>query len=78
MRTSMDQIAGDLRSTYDYWHLGRQFSSKPSLNSTFLNYDGRKDIFAAPSADGLIVNMGNIVKAVRPLPIMPNPGYIDH
>jgi hypothetical protein len=78
MRKKENMIAGDMRATYDYWHLGRQFSGKPSLNAGFLEYDGRKDIFAAPSVDGLIVNAGNIIKAVRPLPIMPSPGYIDH
>lgn len=78
MRSKQNLICGDLRSTYDYWHLGRNFSSKPSLNSSFLQYDGRKDIFAAPTVDGLIVSAGNIIKAVRPMPIMPNPGFIDH
>lgn len=78
MRSKQDLICGDMRSTYDYWHWGRQFSSKPNLNSTFVAYDGRKDMFAAPSEDGLIINCGNIIKAIRPMPIMPNPGYIDH
>lgn len=78
MRTSQDRIAGDLRSTYQHWHLGRLFSSKPTLGNTFLTYENRKDIFAAPSVDGLIVNCANIIKAARPLPVMPNPGYIDH
>ncbi len=78
MRANQNVIAGDLRSTYDYWHLGRQFSAKPQLNTTFMRYDARKDIFAAPSVDGLIINCGNIIKAVRPLPIVPDPGKVDH
>lgn len=77
-RTKKNLIAGDMRSTYDYWHLGRQFGSRPSLNQSFIECVPRKDIFAAPSADGLIVNFGNIIKAIRPMPIVSNPGYIDH
>lgn len=78
MRCRQNKIAGDMRSTYDYWHLGRQFGSKPSLNQAFIEADPRKDIFAAPSVDGLICNIGNRVKAIRPMPIEPVPGLIDH
>lgn len=81
-RYKKDLIAGDMRSTYDYWHLGRQFSGRPTLNQTFVeaapSTSIRKDIFAAPSADGLIINFGNILKVVRPMPIVSNPGLIDH
>lgn len=77
-RTKRNLIAGDMRSTYDYWHLGRQFGSRPTLNQTFVECVPRKDIFAAPSADGLIVNFGNIIKAIRPMPIISNPGFLDH
>lgn len=80
MRTSLDTVSGEFGpgETYEYWHFGRKFASKPSLNSTFLEYDGRTDAFAAPSEPQLLINCGNIIKAVRPLPIMPMPGYIDH
>lgn len=78
LRVKSSKIAGDLRSTYDYWHLGRQFGSAPALNQTFIECVPRKDIFAAPSVDGLIVSFGNRIKAIRPLPIMSNPGMIDH
>jgi hypothetical protein len=80
MRNSMDMVSGEFgyNETYEYWHFGRQFASKPSLNSAFLTYDGRTDAFAASSEPQLLVNCGNIIKAVRPIPIMPNPGYIDH
>lgn len=78
MRIKQNLICGDMRSTFDYWHLGRQFSSAPSLNETFITCTPRKDIFAAPSEDGLIVNFANIIKAFRPIPIMSEPGLIDH
>ena len=38
----------------------------------------RKDIFAAPSEPGLIVQIANLIKAWRPMPIQSNPGLIDH
>jgi hypothetical protein len=80
MRSKMDMVSGEFNydEDFEFWHLGRKFASKPSLNDTFLNYDGRTDIFAVPSGPQMFVNVGNIIKAVRPLPVMPNPGYIDH
>ena len=74
----------DMRDTFSYWHLGRIFSSDPSLNSGFLttnpNYSGgiRKDIFADHDSKGLLVQFGNVVKAIRPLPVYGTPGFIDH
>lgn len=74
----------DMRDTYSYWHLGRIFSSDPSLNAGFLTTNSafsggiRKDIFAVQNEPGLIVNFANVVKAVRPLPVYGTPGFIDH
>ena len=36
MRTKRNMVCGQMRSTFDYWHLGRIFSTAPALNSTFL------------------------------------------
>lgn len=74
----------DMRDTYSYWHLGRIFTADPSLNAGFLTtnsaYSGgiRKDIFAVQNQPGLIVDFGNVVQAVRPLPVYGTPGFIDH
>ena len=78
MRTKNNLIVSQMRSTFDYWHLGRQFSSAPSLNASFVSCVPRKDIFAVPAEPGLIVNFGNVIKAIRPLPYMSEPGLIDH
>jgi len=80
LRTKQNQICGEMRTTYDYWHLGRQFNpaSPPALNSTFITCDPRKDIFAVPTEPGLIVSFGNIIKAFRPVPLSAEPGLIDH
>lgn len=74
----------DMRNTFKYWHLGRIFSADPSLNAGFLttnpSYSGgiRKDIFADQDSKGLLVQFGNVVKAIRPLPVYGTPGFIDH
>jgi hypothetical protein len=78
MRVKQNQVVAGMRDTFDYWHLGRQFSTLPTLNETFISCVPRKDIFAVQDEDGLIVNVANKIKAVRPLPIINNPGLIDH
>lgn len=78
LRTKQNLVVGEMRSTYDYWHLARQFSSAPLLNESFIQCVPRKDIFAVPSVPGLIVSYANLIKAIRPLPIQAEPGLIDH
>lgn len=78
LRTKKNMVVAEMRSTYDYWHLSRQFSSAPTLNETFIEASVRDDCFAAPDEPQLIVSFGNRIKAIRPLPIMSNPGLIDH
>ena len=78
MRTKQNMVCGQMRTTFSYWHLGRIFSTQPALNSSFVTCVPRKDIFAAPSEPGLIVQIANLIKAWRPMPIQSNPGLIDH
>lgn len=78
MRTKDNMVVGDMRSTFDYWHLGREFSSAPALNDTFIKCVPRKDIFAVPTVPGFLINWGNRIKALRPMPVEPVPGLIDH
>ena len=80
MRFKRNMVCSDMRDTFDYWHLGRKFSTPPLLNASFITCDpaSTKRIFAVPSEPGLIVNFGNLIKAVRPLPIQSTPGLIDH
>lgn len=68
LRSIPSKIVGKMRDTFDYWHLARKFDSAPSLNSDFIECNPSKRIFAVPSEDGFIVNIGNIIRAVRPLP----------
>lgn len=68
LRSMPSQICGKMRSTFDYWHLGRKFDSAPSLNSDFIKCNPSKRIFAVPDEDGFIFDVGNIIRAVRPIP----------
>lgn len=80
MRIKQNMVCGEMRSTYDYWHLGRQFNpaTPPTLNSDFVKCTPRKDILAVPAEPAMIISFGNIIKAFRPMPISAEPGLIDH
>lgn len=78
MRIKRNMIAGLMRTTFNYWHMGRIFASPPNLNAAFVRSDPTKRIFAVQDEPGLIVNFGNIIRAVRPMPIQSEPGLIDH
>lgn len=69
-----NRIAGDFRTTLDFWHFGRQFANPPALNKTFIECDPGKRIFAVDSAEhSLYVHVLNRIKAVRPMPIFGTP-----
>ena len=78
MRYKPNMVCGHMRDTYDYWHLGRQFTSKPLLNQSFIECVPRKDVFAAQNEPAMIVQFGNLIRAVRPIPRLAEPGLIDH
>lgn len=80
MRYKPNMICGEMRTTYDYWHMARQFdpANPPTLNDDFVKCVPRKDIYAVQDEPGLLVNFGNLIKAYRPIPIMSEPGLIDH
>lgn len=82
MRANQSKVCGALRDSLDFWHLGRQFSTLPQLNSDFITVDATRDdlkrIFQVPSVPGMICNFANIITAIRPLPKFGEPGLIDH
>lgn len=80
MRIKQNMVCSEMRTTYDYWHLGRQFNpaTPPTLNSDFIKCVPRKDILAVPTEPAMIISFGNIIKAFRPLPVSAEPGLIDH
>jgi len=78
MRVKNSMVTGLMRTDFDHWHISRQFIAAPTLDQTFIECVPRKDIFAVPSEPGFILNYGNMIKAIRPLPISAEPGLIDH
>lgn len=75
-RIKHDIICSEMRDTFDYWHISRQFGNAPMLNSSFLECNPRKDIFAVPSEHGFKIQFANKIHAVRPLPYMSNPSLL--
>nr|WAE43339.1 MAG: major capsid protein [Microviridae sp.] len=78
MRVKQSQVVAGMRSLFDYWHMARQFGSAPILNQSFIECVDDKRCFAVTDEHVMIINVANLIKAVRPMPIMSNPGFIDH
>lgn len=78
MRVKRNLVVGKMRSTFNYWHLGREFSGAPLLNQSFIECVPSKRIFAVTTEPGLIVDVQNNIKAIRPMPYASDPGLIDH
>ena len=70
-----NRVAGDFRSSLNFWHLGRIFQTAPSLNKQFIECDPGKRIFAVtdPETDSLYCHVLNKVTAWRPIPKFGNP-----
>ena len=66
------RVAGEFRTSLDYWHLGRIFNTQPALNQTFVECApaNTKRIFAVTdeNTDSLYCHVLNKVKAIRPMP----------
>ena len=80
-RRHLSGVHGDYRTSLNYWHLGRQFSSTTvPLNADFVSSNPSKRVFAAgDQADRPCwIEMFLNVQAIRPLPKHGNPGMVDH
>jgi hypothetical protein len=73
------RVAGDFRTTLDYWHLGRIFEEEPALNETFITCtpENNSRIFAVedPDAQKLYCHVLNKIKAIRPMPKYGTPTF---
>jgi hypothetical protein len=72
------RVAGEFRTTLDYWHLGRIFSTEPNLNSTFIECkpEDTTRIFAVEDGtDPLYCHVYNKIQAVRPMPKYGTPSF---
>jgi len=76
-------ITGQLRSSYpqslDTWHLAQDFSTRPLLNSTFIQDNPPFDrVIAVPSEPHFIADFYFSMRCARPMPVFGVPGLIDH
>lgn len=71
-------VHGEMRGTLNYWHMGRIFSSKPVLNTSFIQSDPTLRIFAVddPAQEHLYCQVLNRVDAIRPLPYFGTPKLV--
>ena len=70
------RVAGDFRTSLDYWHLGRIFSTAPTLSEEFIECtpEDCERIFAVTSSeDNLYCQVLNKVKARRSMPVFGTP-----
>lgn len=91
MRVKHDLCTGEMRSwrppgvqpvnpQLNYWTMSREFFGNVNLNSNFIECNPTRRIFAVTSSNykTLIVNCRNLIKAVRPMPLIAEPGLVDH
>ena len=72
------RVAGDFRTTLDYWHLGRIFGSAPTLSQQFIECtpDDVERIFAVQDdTDNLYCHVYHKINALRPMPKFGTPMF---
>jgi hypothetical protein len=72
------RVAGDFRTTLNYWHLGRIFGANPLLNQDFIEVDPEDAtrIFAVEGEeDNLYIHHLNKIQAIRPMPVFGTPSF---
>jgi hypothetical protein len=71
------RVAGEMRTSLDYWHLGRKFTAKPNLNGAFIKCEPSTRIFAVedPEVDNIYGHIFNNIKAIRKMPKYGTPNF---
>lgn len=64
-RKAESSIAGEFRTTLDFWHFARQFTTDPALNASFVKCVPTEEPFAVPSTDVLYVMAKHSIQARR-------------
>lgn len=72
-----NRVAGEFKTSLNYWHMARQFGTMPNLNAAFITADPTHRIFAVtdPSIDKLYCQVLHKINAVRPMPIYGTPTF---
>lgn len=64
-RRQESQVAGEFRTTLNYWHMAREFSSDPALNASFVKCVPTERIFAVSSTDVMWCMFRHSIQARR-------------
>lgn len=64
-RHQESQVSGEFRTILDYWHLARKFASLPVLNSSFVECDPSKRIFAEQTLNSMWIMVNHNIQARR-------------
>lgn len=85
LRKTKNIVCGDMRANLSYWTQPIKFSTRPNLNTSFINGSSYEDSFMSPfgftdtsKAKPFIIDCQNIVEAIRPISAFSIPGLIDH
>lgn len=72
-----NRVAGDFRTSLDFWHMGRIFGSQPALNEDFISANPTTRVFAneASEDDKLYIHHFNKIRASRRMPIYGTPTF---
>lgn len=72
-----NRVAGEFRTSLDFWHMGRIFETTPALNGEFVEADPTRRVFAVtdPTVQTLYCHILNKVRAVRPMPKFGTPSF---
>lgn len=71
------RIAGDFRTTLDFWHAGRIFAAPPALNASFQAANPTHRIFAVTDTEEhkMLAHVYHKIKAVRRMPKFGTPTF---
>lgn len=64
-RRNLSTVAGEFRTTLDFWHLARTFTADPALNAAFVKAVPTERVFAVPSTDVLWIMAKHNIQARR-------------
>lgn len=71
-----NRVAGEFRTSLDFWHMARKFTTLPALNQSFIEADPTTRIFAVLSGtDTAYIQMLHKVSAIRPMQKYGNPYF---
>jgi hypothetical protein len=60
-RSQPNTYSGDFDSTLNYWHMGRDLSGDPALNSSFITCSPTNRVFAQSTTDNILGMFRNVV-----------------